>query len=94
MNYIARGADQDDQFKANFNGSLEAFKTLNQRLEGFAENDGQRKVELTFTVSLSDPDPINDDEEDILAVLKDELSGTDVTLQVQGSGQKDMEDEE
>jgi len=94
MNYIARGADQDDQFKANFNGSLEAFKTLNQRLEGFAENDGQRKVELTFTVSPSDPDPINDDEEDILTVLKDELSGTDVTLQVQGSGQKDMEDEE
>ncbi len=93
MKYIARGADQENQFKADFTGSLDAFKTLNQRLEGFAENNGQRKVELTFTVSLSDPDPINDDEEDILAVLKEELSGTDVTLQVQGSGQKSMEDE-
>ncbi|POG53947.1 DUF499 domain-containing protein [Haloferax marisrubri] len=92
MIYRARGGD--DEFKANFNGSLASFNTLNQRLEGFADKSGQRNVDLTFTLSLPSPEEIStEDETDVLAVLRDKLSGTDVTLQVEGSGDIDTEDD-
>jgi len=90
MEYMAKDADGSTQFSADFRGDLEDFRNINQHPESFSEDNGQRNVNLIFRVEFDLPEPLDGD--DLLAALRDELEGTDITVQVHAEGPADVED--
>ncbi|ELY67372.1 hypothetical protein C492_00120 [Natronococcus jeotgali DSM 18795] len=91
MDYRAKAADGTTQFTAEFRGNLADFRGINQHPESFSENDGQRNVNLIFRIGFDEPEPLDGD--DLLALLRDELEGTDITVQVHAEGPADVVDE-
>ncbi|QSG09596.1 ATP-binding protein [Halapricum desulfuricans] len=89
MDYRAKDGDGSTQFTADFRGDLEDFRSINQHPESFSDNDGQRNVNLIFRVNFDVPEPLDGD--DLLASLRDELDGTDITVQVHAQGPADVE---
>ena len=90
MDYRAKDAESDTQFTADFRGDLEDFRNINQHPESFSEDNGQRNVNLIFRVEFDLPEPLDGD--DLLVALRDELEGTDITVQVHAEGPADVED--
>jgi len=85
----ANMGDGDANFSADFNGPLEAFTTLNQSPEGFSGRaGGEKRIELKFKWQVDEPEPITDEEDDILAELGDELDGTNITVKSGGQGNR------
>jgi hypothetical protein len=96
LDYQSRAdlGDGDATFSANFDGPLEAFTTLDEGFEGFSERaGGDRNIELTFRWEADNPEPITDDDKDILAELGEELDGTNITVRTQASGPANSEGE-
>lgn len=91
LTYRAKSSDESSELEARFSGDIKDFTQLNTPLERFAGEDGGRNVDLTFTVSLSAPEPITEAEDDILAELHMGLDGTGITLQVKASGPTQVE---
>jgi hypothetical protein len=82
----------DATFSVDFNGPLEAFRTLDQSPEGFSGRaGGERRVELKFKWEVDKPEPITDAENDILSELGSDLDETNVTVRAQAKGPTDFE---
>jgi len=86
-------SDGNANFTANFNGPLEAFKTLNQSPEGFSGRaGGEKRIELKFKWHVDECEAITEKESDILAELSDELDGTNITVRAQAKGQSAVDE--
>jgi hypothetical protein len=88
MEYMAKDAEESTQFSADFRGDLAGFRNINQHPESFSEDNGQRNVNLTFRVLFDEIEPLDGD--DVLNTLREELEGTDITVQVNAEGPADV----
>jgi hypothetical protein len=70
-------------YQADFTGGIDEFSRVTNQPDPF---DGASLVELKFRVDLSDPEPITDGDDDVLAELQDELGSTNIDVKVQGRG--------
>ncbi|WP_316043110.1 DUF499 domain-containing protein [Haloplanus rubicundus] len=70
-------------YQADFTGGIDEFSRVTNQPDPF---DGASLVELKFRVDLSDPEPITNAEDDLLAELQDELGSTNIDVKVQGRG--------
>ncbi len=73
----------DTTYKATFKGGLEEFSRVTNQPEPFGDTI---RVDLKFRVNLSKPEPITDDEDDLLVELEDALGQTNIDVKVQASG--------
>ena len=70
-------------YQADFTGGIDEFSRVTNQPDSF---DGASLVELKFRVDLNDPEPITNEEDDLLAELQDELGSTNIDVKVQGRG--------
>jgi hypothetical protein len=97
LSYKSRGdlGNGDANFRADFNGPLAAFNTLDDSPEGFSDRaGGEKRIDLKFHWEAEEPEAISDAEDDILAELGDELAGTNVTVRLKAKGPIDLEEVE
>ncbi|SIS19706.1 ATP-binding protein [Natronorubrum thiooxidans] len=76
-------SDSDATYKARFQGGLEEFSRVTNQPDPFGDT---ARIDLKFRVDLSEPEPITDDEDDLLAELEDALGQTNIDVKVQARG--------
>ncbi len=70
-------------YQAQFTGGIDEFSRVTNQPDPF---DGASLVELKFRVDLTNPEPITNAKDDVLAELQDELGSTNIDVKVQGRG--------
>ncbi|ELY41467.1 hypothetical protein C495_16765 [Natronorubrum sulfidifaciens JCM 14089] len=76
-------SDSDATYKARFQGGLEEFSRVTNQPDPFGDTV---RIDLKFRVNLPEPEPITDDEDDLLAGLEDALGQTNIDVKVQARG--------
>lgn len=77
----------DASFSTTFDGPIEGFTSVKQQLESLSGRpNAQRRIEARFVISLDDAEPLDDDENDILAQLNNDLDGKNITVQIEAEG--------
>lgn len=82
MTYTTRSSS-DASYTADFEGGIEEFSRVTNQPEPFGD---EVRVDLRFRIDLPDPEPITDDEDDLLAALGEELGQTSIDVKVEGRG--------
>lgn len=82
MEYKAE-TDSGGFYDAKFNGGIDEFSKVTNQPESFGESV---RVEVKFRVDLPEPEPLDDDEDDILAELHEALKQTNIDLKVEAGG--------
>ncbi|UHQ99119.1 ATP-binding protein (plasmid) [Natrinema zhouii] len=70
-------------YEATFQGGLEDFSRVTNQPDPFGDTV---RIDLKFRVGLAEPEPITDNEDDLLAELEDALGQTNIDVKVQAQG--------
>jgi hypothetical protein len=82
MEYEARSSS-NASYTAEFQGGVEEFSRVTNQPESFGETTN---TDVKFRIDLSEPEPMTDDEDDVLAELREALGDTNIDVKVQGRG--------
>ncbi len=74
-------------YEATFRGGLEEFSRVTNQPDPFGDTV---RIDLKFRVDLPEPEPITDDEDDLLAELEEALGQTNIDVKVQARGSTEI----
>ncbi|WP_254862272.1 ATP-binding protein [Halovivax gelatinilyticus] len=77
----------DATYEATFQGGIDEFSRVTNQPDPFGDTV---RVDLKFRVDMTEPEPITDEEEDLLAELEAALGQTNIDVKLQAQGPTEM----
>jgi ribosomal protein L37AE/L43A len=97
MQYKAGGEVNGERvdYRTRFEGPVASFELIDDSPESISNQTNEKRVDVKFTVDLSEPEPLSDEETDILAQLVEDFDqDQNFRIQVQAEGITAMRDDE